>query len=131
MKNLELFYVDPDYDDRRLFKAAAEHLGHHVVVFQTTQSLLEALENTKPDVIFMELYMPTFNSVRIINYLRGYEEYCNIPIVMVSCIYPREVVSHLLMAGVNFLLKKPTVSAFEFGIEKVLEIDLKCPVCLN
>jgi CheY-like chemotaxis protein len=131
MKNLELFYVDCDYDDRKSFKAAAEHLGHHVSVFQSPGSLLEALEYAQPDVIFMEMYMPTFNGVEMVNYLRKCEPYRDIPLVMVSCIYPREIVGHLLMAGVNFLLKKPTVPAFECAIERVLEIDLRCPIILN
>jgi CheY-like chemotaxis protein len=131
MKNLELFYVDGDYEDRKLFKAAAEHLGHHAAIFQNSLSLLEALHETQPDVIFMELCMPTFNAVEMVNYLRQYKEYRDIPVVIVSCIYPRELVGHLLMAGVNFMLKKQSPSAFQCGLERVLEIDLRCPIILN
>lgn len=132
MKNtLELFYVDEDYDERKFFKAAAEHLGHHVSVFHSGKSLLAALEDAQPDVIFMEMYMHSLNGVEMVNHLRKYEEYRNIPLVMVSCIYPRDIVGHLLMAGVNFLLKKPSAPAYECAIERVLEIDLHCPIILN
>ncbi len=128
---LQIFYVDDDYDDRKFFKIVAESLGHQVTLFKNGFDLLETLRIKQPDVIFMDIYMPSVSGVEMLTFLKGSTTFRDIPVVMLSAIYPERLVSRFFMAGANYLLKKSSAPEYKNAIERVLQIDLRCPIILN
>lgn len=126
MKKL-LYYLDDDVDDLDFFREISEGLGHRVTTFMTGNELLYALkhESEKPNLIFLDVHMPILNGEEILNVIRKSEEYHDIPIVMISCAYPKKLIRHYIEAGANYFMKKSTFNDLKLALEEVLEIDFK------
>lgn len=129
--SLHISYVDDNYDERKFFKMAAEQLGHRVTLLKDGPSLITSLHQSTPDVIFMDIYLKTFNGIEMLTFLKKCDAYQHIPVVMVSGIYPKQIVGSLLMCGACYLLKKSVVKDYAQTMERVLQIDIRWPIILN
>lgn len=119
-----IYYLDDDYEDLRFFKQVAESLGHRVLLFLNGHEMIEKLRKAEPDIVFLDVHMPILNGVEILNVIKDSKEWSHIPVVMISGIYPRKLVSNFVKAGANYLMKRPLESEFKTALRAVLEIDL-------
>lgn len=125
MKRKLLYYLDDDNDDLFFFKTAVRELDQKVMLFSNGHDLLQALRHheEKPDIIFLDLHMPILNGEEILSIIKHSMDFKHIPIVMLSSAYPKKLVSYLLDAGANHLMKKPNGNELKKALEVVLHMD--------
>lgn len=117
-----IFYLDDDSEDLDFFIEIAESLGHSVRGFSEGKSMLMVLEteNTKPDIIFLDVHMPILNGQEILEIIKKSDTLKDIPIVMVSGAYPKKLIKNLQDFGVDYLMKKHHVHDYRQSVEQLL-----------
>jgi CheY-like chemotaxis protein len=81
--------ADDDSDDHELFQAALAELNRSIVfdkVLNGLQLINQLLEKnqSKPDIIFLDLNMPLMNGWRCLEALKGIENTKDIPVIIYS-----------------------------------------------
>ena len=120
-----IYYLDDDTDDLYFFKEIAESLGHEVNIFVNGTEMLRTLRKGElPDIIFLDIYMPVFDGDAILDIIKQNDDWKQIPIVMISGLYPRSDTEKYFNSGANFVMKKPVnFTELKSSLEQVLNID--------
>lgn len=126
-KNLRLFLVDDDADDRKLFKEAAKEIDKDIecVTAKDGQQALEILRKEGallPDFIFMDLRMPRISGRKCLIEIKSDEKLKDIPVIIYTT--SREVSeSRELkeMGAVHFTSKPSNPDEIYYLISFVLE----------
>ncbi|MCR4429611.1 MAG: response regulator [Tepidanaerobacteraceae bacterium] len=90
----------------RLLKKFVEESGHEVC-FQAEngQEVLDNIEETKPDLIFMDITMPVMEGLEAFKRLR--ESNVDIPVIFLSAMGDEEIVNEAKKNGAANFLTKP------------------------
>lgn len=129
MKNeLTIFYTDDDAEDLEFFTEATNTLGGHlnIVTQNNGQELLHDLKNPPPTphILFLDLNMPGFSGLDILQQLRSSDKYKKLPIVIFSTSRDEQTIAKSLELGANYYITKPTdFSLFKKTIQHTLSID--------
>jgi len=98
-------------DDVKLFLELEKsylHLSHSVVLTAATgEEALETARRERPDLIFLDLYMPGMDGAACCSILKGDPDLSAIPVVMVTTGGRPEEVAQCRAAGCDGLLTKP------------------------
>lgn len=78
--------VEPDRILASNYSAALKKAGHKIIWRSSGQSAIHAAEQTKPDVILLELQMPGHNGLEFLYELRSYPEWQNIPVILLTLV---------------------------------------------
>ncbi|HNS66509.1 MAG TPA: response regulator, partial [Mesotoga infera] len=100
-----VYVVDDELNVRRIIKQTMENEGNEVNGFVTAEEALEAIEKRQPDLIFMDLTLPSMDGVQFLKELedRAY----SIPVVVVSAITSPESIRAVFKLGIVDFLTKP------------------------
>ena len=102
--------VDDDENFRQRLAAAVESIAGKVVEVSTGREALDAVTETRPGLIFLDLFMPVMNGREVLAVLREKPELAVIPVVVVSSTAPEGL--DLTKAGLGAaLLLKSQISA--------------------
>lgn len=104
---MKVLLVEPD---RILGKAAEAKLkaaGHEVIRCQSAQGALDALDQSPPDLIILELQLGIHNGIEFLYEMRSYTEWQHIPVIV------HTINSHVT----DERFKKPFA---QLGVESVL-----------
>lgn len=74
-------------DDQLLADCLAQWLqaeNHTVIQAADAQSAVDCLDNTLPDAILLDIFLPGANGVQILHTLRSYAEFAEIPVIICS-----------------------------------------------
>ena len=111
METIKIFLVDDDKDDQEFFSEALSEIDgcYALEKFNSGADLLNAIAVThhKPDVIFLDLYMPIVDGEECLESLRSNSKYDTVPIVIYSTEYDIDKIDRLFSLGANRYLKKP------------------------
>lgn len=111
METIKIFLVDDDKDDQEFFSEALSEIDgcYTLEKFNSGADLLNAIAVThhKPDVIFLDLYMPIVDGEECLESLRRSSKYDTVPIVIYSTEYDIDKIARLFNLGANRYLKKP------------------------
>ena len=109
---IKVFLVDDDQDDYLFFKKALQFQ-----VFKTTlqkitcgEDLMDELNDENlvlPDVIFLDINMPEKDGYACLVDIKDSARLKNIPTVMYSTSYQKDVADMLFEIGADFFIKKP------------------------
>src|SRR6476620_9926327 len=128
MKNApNIFYIDDDADDLRLFREAVSPIAH-VSLFERGSEMMQALKNTpeKPQIIFIDLNMPMKSGYEVIQDIKHAEELSEVAIVVLSTASDNISVTKSRELGANYFIQKPTtLKKLRKAIEHTMEIDWK------
>lgn len=108
----KVLVVDDDAFIRALLRTWLQEAGYSVVTAGDGQQALEQVEREKPDIVLLDLMMPTLDGYAVIRWLRRCESTRRLPIIVLSA----DMRAHQKLegAGVNGLISKP------FDLEEVL-----------
>jgi len=81
----ELIYaVEDDAHIQQLIKYNLETNGYRVRVFETGEQLLEACDNTLPDLFILDIMLPGIDGLEVCRRLRQNPRTKNIPVIMLT-----------------------------------------------
>lgn len=80
----KIFVVDDDQDLRDILKAALEKFGYEVNVAADGYQALKAIDTNPPDLIIIDLTMPTMTGWKLSMKLRQDERFKKTPIIVLS-----------------------------------------------
>jgi chemosensory pili system protein ChpA (sensor histidine kinase/response regulator) len=107
--------VDDSLSARRALAQLLSDSGFKVLTARDGMEAVETLENTSPDILFVDLEMPRMNGIELTMHVRAKPQMAKVPVIMVTS---RSTVKHRQQAesaGVNAYITKP------FADDMVLE----------
>ncbi len=108
--------VDDSRSARFALRKLLERNGIQVDVAEDATQALEYLNNRRPDIIFMDHFMPGMDGFEVTRIIRDSQSTADIPIVMCTSNEGDEYFQEAKNNGANAILTKPTTAA------KLLEV---------
>jgi CheY-like chemotaxis protein len=116
-KKLNILLAEDDQDDRDFFDKALKEIPiptHLTTVYDGEQLMNYLSKNSEhlPDVIFLDLNMPRKNGFECLCEIKENEKLKDIPVVMFSTSYPRDIkyeedmINSLLKIGAHDFIRK-------------------------
>jgi diguanylate cyclase (GGDEF)-like protein len=121
-KHLQFLVIDDDTSVIMLLKGFLKNLGN-VVGAGSGKEALTALNDTLPDVIFVDIGLPDMTGFELISHIKAKEHLVNVPVVMITA--DGEVKNHVtaLEAGADEFLAKPLDGKLAIElVNKVLKV---------
>ncbi len=76
--------VDDDESTRRFLTVALEENGYEAVTAEDGDDGLKKVQESPPDLILLDVMMPKKTGFTLFKQLRKTEEYCDIPVIMLT-----------------------------------------------
>ncbi|WAL61998.1 response regulator [Thermocoleostomius sinensis] len=99
-------------DDPIILEALRDLLqpwGLHVTTLPDPQQFWTVLTATQPDLLVLDLEMPTFNGIDLCRVVRQDPKWGNLPILVVTAHTQMESIQHVFAAGADDFIGKPVV----------------------
>lgn len=109
---MRILLIDDDSDDRLLFREAFNEISPDAICI-TEQEGRKALADLRdprlalPDLIFMDINMPTLTGWQCLEEIKGNERTMGIPVIMFSTSSAERDAERAAQCGAIFLLTKP------------------------
>ncbi len=113
LKQLYILLADDDTDDCLFFKDALQDMPI-LTLFTAVhdgEQLMQHLSNQTnklPDILFLDLNMPRKNGFECLSEIKLNKKLQNIPVVVFSTSFEKEVVSQLYINGAQYFIRKPS-----------------------
>lgn len=88
---MNVLLIEPDRILADIYKRALQSVGHTVVVSATAQSGVFAADDTKPDIVFLELQLAGHSGIEFLYEFRTYPEWQDVPVVVLSNVPAHEI----------------------------------------
>jgi len=120
--NLRMLTVDDSSVIRKIIRGAAEVLEFEILEAEDGLEALKVVEQYKGeiDLILLDWNMPGMDGLEVLKTLKSNEEYCRIPIMMVTTESKKENIIEAVKAGVSHYMIKP------FAMEEIMKKMLEC-----
>lgn len=126
-KPFRVLIIDDALELAQHYSLVLRQSGMFSEVLNGPSTLLETLENFKPELILLDMYFPDISGTEIAQVLRQHQTYFSIPIVFLSTENDRDIQLSSLQQGDDFL-EKPIfdghlVSSVESRIERARALN--------
>jgi CheY-like chemotaxis protein len=113
-KNKIVLIIDDDDDDRALFSDALKEINNSIKYLSAKSGMegLALLKNEKimlPDLIFLDLNMPTLNGKQCLTEIKKDPKLIHIPVVVYSTTKRLEDIEEVKKLGAVYFLTKPVL----------------------
>lgn len=105
-----ILIVDDDPTSRKLLELLLQHKGYQTVSARTGDEALALIEQRTPDLILLDIVMPTLDGYQVARILKTHPLSLHIPIIIVSSIYDRDARLAGLNAGAEEFLSNPSTA---------------------
>jgi CheY-like chemotaxis protein len=113
---MSVLLIDDDERTQEIFQVViVEQHQQVLVVVASVEDALNELANFNPDVIVIDLYLPSTNGYQFLNQVRHGELNPHCPIVATTAFYSGLEVGHVLLSGFDGFLEKPLNAATLFS----------------
>lgn len=104
-----VLYADDDPDDSMLFSEAIKHISLKInlVLANNEKSMINQLQTTKPDLIFLDLNMPGRSGKECLRAIRSNGSYKQIPVIIYSTSSANSDIDECYSAGADYYVIKP------------------------
>lgn len=100
--------VDDDQTIRLFLRRILEgRLQCQVSEAENGKKALDVLQKFRPDFMLMDISMPEISGDELLEMLRKTPAYQNLPVIVLSAISDKEIISKLLSLGISDYLLKP------------------------
>ncbi len=106
---LKIYVVDDEPDILHLTNIVLKKHGYDVHLFSSGVSMLERIDEAKPDLILLDMVMPVLNGIGVIKRLKENPETDSIPIIVFSALAKEDNIKAAKEAGADKYLRKPFV----------------------
>jgi CheY-like chemotaxis protein len=120
LSTLTILIVEDHDDTRALLSLFLERLGATVVAARNAFEGIEAVKNSRPNLVLSDITMPHRDGFDLLRDIRalGHENGGSVPVVAMTALISRRDRAHILNAGFQACLPKP------FGVDQLLETIL-------
>lgn len=125
-RDRKVFFVDDDDEDLLIFELAMQDLNISFDLHYagSGDGLFKLLDQTTPDLIFLDLHMPGKSGITCLKMMRFNSDYDGIPIIIYSKLSQKSFIDDCYQARANYYLIKPvSVSKLTKAIYKVIQTD--------
>jgi len=119
-----IMVVDDNSDIVAIIKTILEDKGYALQFAYSGQEAFNLLGEQKPDLIILDILMPTIDGLEVLTRLKGYPDTASIPVILlVSKVDYKDVLIGYNM-GANYYITKPfTATQLLTGINNLLSRD--------
>lgn len=122
--NPSILFVDDDPTQISMFSIMLEGSNVSASYSGSASEAIKKLKKTKPDLIFLDVFLPDINGMELVRLIRKIPGYEKTPVVMITGKGGRDVVVNSLKSGATDFLVKPFSRAALFGkIEDYLNFN--------
>jgi CheY-like chemotaxis protein len=120
-----ILYVDDDIDDQDIFCEAVRSINPKVacLVANDGHHALELLNELliMPDYIFLDLNMPMFNGLQLLQELRTSSKFADVQVIMYSTsTNPKDASECLKLGAIDFIVKPSTFKEVYDKLRRVI-----------
>jgi len=102
-----ILVVDDDIHATTLFETLLAAKGYEAVIVNDSETAVDVANSTNPDLIILDLMMPTPNGFEVCKMLRAEPKFARTPIVIFTAMGDKESKNAALAAGADEFLTKP------------------------
>jgi DNA-binding response OmpR family regulator len=102
---LAIAAVDDDFVIQELIKNTFSRTGAAVTAFPDGREFVQALENSRFDLVFLDLLMPKMDGFAVLRELK--DKNISMPVIILSAINQRETVIRAFQMGIKSYIAKP------------------------
>lgn len=99
--------VEDEKEERELIAKLLDDEPFHVTFAKGGVEALHVLRKLRPDVILMDLLMPDFGGIQVLQCLKGAPELSHVPVIIMTGKSERDIVMQCRNAGAAALIVKP------------------------
>ena len=104
---LSILIAEDDPRLRELLSTTLQADNRRILLAQDGQEAIEAAERERPDLIFMDVMMPTINGIEAVGRIKAIPRLRKTPIVMVTSMDDASTEAEARKAGATLFLTKP------------------------
>lgn len=119
-KGIKVLLVDDQADFRQLMKFWLESKGYSVISASDGMSAIQLVKEEKPDVLFLDLRMPTMDGVETLKAIREFNK--DMPVIVISAYIHDPRAREVMTYGVSGVFYKS--KNFEDALS-LLEVALR------
>ena len=105
--NEKVLLVEDNVVNMKLLQATLEPHGYTLVTATDGKEALEIAIKERPDLIIMDIQLPTMNGIEVVKRLRQMPEFSRIPIIALTAYAMKGDEERLIEAGCDVYLPKP------------------------
>jgi CheY-like chemotaxis protein len=121
MENKTILIIEDDAFFRTIISKEFESDGFNVIEAGDSTEAFKSLENTKPDLILLDILLPGMNGYEILEKIKADKKTADIPIIMLSNLGQKDEIEKAKNLGVeDFMIKVNFVP--EEIVQRVREI---------
>lgn len=102
----EVLIVDDEPDAREVLGKILERAGHVVRIARDGREAVTQVNLKPPDVVVLDLLMPTMNGADFVATVRAYRRFRSLPIVLLTAVSDHTLLDQALELGVQSILVK-------------------------
>jgi len=106
----KIFVLDDEDVVVALFRSMLTKAGYQVVTHTKSETALEKIRNTQPDLMVLDLSMPVKDGYELIDEIRAVPSLTGIPIIVVTASDSDYVIRKINSIGVQGFFNKPIVA---------------------
>jgi CheY-like chemotaxis protein len=105
--NAAVLVVDDNEDNTRIISTILRKHGYEVQVARDGASALKALEESRPDVILLDVMMPEMDGLEVLNRVKANPQLATVPVILVTAKSLDEDVLAGYKGGADYYITKP------------------------
>jgi DNA-binding response OmpR family regulator len=118
----KILIVDDEPDMLEILRFRLEKNGYKIVTASSGEEGLKKAETAKPDLILLDILLPGMSGLEVARKLKKNKLTKNIPIIIVTALIGKDVMSEGVKDGAEYLISKPFDPAELLAeIKKVVE----------
>lgn len=133
LKEYKVLYAEDDIELKEQMSEYFENYFKEVVSVSNGKDALEVYKSHKPEVVFLDIYMPELNGLELTQYIR--KENHNTKIVIISAHSQSDLMLEAINSNVNYYIIKPAtidkIKDMMYKISFELARDSKDIIILN
>ncbi|MBI2608079.1 MAG: response regulator [Deltaproteobacteria bacterium] len=107
MKKIKVLLVDDEKDFREIMRPVLEVEGWEVIEASCGKEALEKVKQERPNIIILDVMMPTLDGFTICKELKTDEKYKNIPIILLTVKFGKADHERGIEVGADAYITKP------------------------
>ena len=121
----KVLLCDDELMNRKVASKILIKEGFEVIEAINGQEAIEILQNTKVDLILMDLMMPIMDGYEATKIIKNTDKLSNIPLIVISALSDKDAITKALELGAKEYITKPIdIMEFRLKVKNILKLNL-------